>query len=116
MKDYLIVADTKAVWDDFAASEGWVDAEGAPALDMRIDEIGPVQLEPPVFDGEEMVKPPVMDERHFVNLRFLELEAPSGLAVELPPGIAIINPADISRLYRVWADGMYFAELPTQGG
>lgn len=117
---------------------GWVKAgEGTvvPAPGVNIDEIGPVVTIPGVYDPEtgEEITPPVIDNWHHVNLRLLDDAPPSGRhlfrtdvggkvvmhgedrAVEVgePPNrIQVIDPADIETPIRIWAGGMYMAELP----
>ena len=44
-----------------------------------VDHIGPIVLEPAIMDGDEELLPPVVDQRHHVNLRCREPLTPEQL-------------------------------------
>jgi hypothetical protein len=129
MIDYLIRAETKAAWNEYAFQQGLTGDDGDPAKGVLIDEIGQVMLEPPVFsaDGGTVVTPAVMDSWHHVNLRVTgdtPLTFPAGKAVtttprgidamefnEAPSRVQFLDPADIVSPIRIWADGMYFLSV-----
>lgn len=50
-----------------------------PSTHTSVDEIGPVVLEPAIMDGDEELVPPVVDQRHHVNLRCREPLTPEQL-------------------------------------
>lgn len=78
MRDFLLRAHDRATFLARAEACGLlVQAEGfglVPAQGVNIDHIGPVTVTPGTYseDGMTMLTPPVMDDRHHVNLRITE--------------------------------------------
>jgi len=130
MIDYLIRAEDRAVWLTYAQDQGWIDQDSVIAPHVFIDEIGAVAITPGEYDDEGIeITAPVMDDWHHVNLRLLSSDETFGgqlrsakaanvrgiTALEVgvePTRIQVLSPADITTPIRMWADGMYFAELP----
>lgn len=92
MMDLMYRATDKAAWDAYAASKG-LTAEGYPT-GCYIDEIGPIVQTPAVIgpDGE-IVTPPVMDDRHHVNVRIVHLPQ----SVDEEGAVTIITMADLAQ-------------------
>lgn len=139
MKDYLIRAETREVWQTYATEQGWlVEHEGnlVPAEHVRVDELGPVVVTPGTYDEEGVeITPPVMDNWHHVNFRVIAPpppDQPQAFAAHFAEGrevtteedvraiegdtgsgvLQVLYPEDIETPIRIWAGGMYPAELP----
>lgn len=119
MSDLMYKATTKAAWDAYAASVH-LTADGMPVDAIYIDEIGPIVTTPAVIgeDGE-IVTPAVMDDRHHVNVRVVNLpqsvDAEGTVTVttmaDLATGTADvewIDPALVDNPRRIFAGGMSY--------
>lgn len=116
--DLMYRATTKAAWDAYAASMG-LTVEGMPT-GCYIDEIGPIVQTPAVIgpDGE-IVTPPVMDDRHHVNVRIVNLPQSvdeEGTVIittmaDLAQGnadVEWVDPALVNNPRRIFAGGMSY--------
>ena len=138
MMDYLIRAESQAVFRTYAQDWGWIDEEDRPTQGTLIDELGPVVVTPAVI-GEDMTitTPAVMDDWHHVNVRLVDadpVEARNKVAEnttrsvirgvnviekgEEPTRIQLLYPEDIMTPIRIWADGMHHVaeSLPDKEG
>ncbi len=118
MMDLMYRATTKSAWDAYAASMG-LTADGQPS-GCYIDEIGPIVSTPAVIgeDGE-IVTPAVMDDRHHVNVRIVNLPQSvdeEGTVIittmaDLAQGnvdVEWVDPALVNNPRRIFAGGMSY--------
>lgn len=116
--DLMYRATTKAAWDAYAAQVG-LTADGQPT-GCYIDEIGPIVQTPAVIgeDGE-IVTPAVMDDRHHVNVRVVNLPQSVNeegtvtvtTMADLAQGnadVEWIDPALVDNPRRIFAGGMSY--------
>ena len=141
MIDFFVRAENKAAWDAFALEKGWVGEDGLPVEGVWVDELGPVEQVPAVYDaGGNVIIPAVMDDWWHVNLRLTDdplaetdtPATPAGLAHHMATGrkvtaspkntiameggeppnrVQVLYPDSIMTPRRIWIDGMNFREL-----
>lgn len=126
MKDFMYIADTKAIWRDFAIAQGFATAEPAPGNPEQlvmvykpgfiVDVIGAVMVTPPVYDNSTtpptLISEAVMDNRFHLNIRITDDYVPivlargDGINPPVGPGVIWVDPAAVATPVRVWLGGM----------